>query len=56
MILLVLAGGFLWQMAFSPHLSAFTIIEKKVFKEGPYLFKLQENPPAGQFGESQNQE
>jgi len=41
MILLVLAGGFLWQMAFSPHLSAFTIIEKKVFKEGPYLFKLE---------------
>lgn len=41
MILLVLAGGLLWQMAFSPNLSAFTIIEKKVFKEGPFLFKLE---------------
>jgi hypothetical protein len=35
------AAFFFLQMVLSPDLSAFTIIEKKVFKEGPFLFKLE---------------
>jgi hypothetical protein len=36
-----LALFFFLQMAFSPGLFAFTIIEKKTFNEGPFLFKLE---------------
>jgi hypothetical protein len=40
-ISLALAVFFLGQMALSPDLSAFTIIENKTFAEGPFLFKLE---------------
>jgi len=40
-ISLALAVSFLGQMALSPDLSAFTIIETKIFSEGPFLFKLE---------------
>ena len=40
-ISLALAVSFLGQMALSPDLSAFTIIENKIFAEGPFLFKLE---------------
>ena len=40
-ISLALAVSFLGQMALSPDLSAFTIIENKIYAEGPFLFKLE---------------
>jgi hypothetical protein len=40
-IFITLALFFFLQMAFSPGLFAFTIIEKKTFNEGPFLFKLE---------------
>ena len=38
---IILALFFFLQMAFCPGLFAFTIIEKKTFNEGPFLFKLE---------------
>jgi hypothetical protein len=40
-IFIPLASFFVLQMAFSPDLFAFTIIEKKTFNEGPFLFRLE---------------
>ena len=40
-IFIPLASFFVLQMAFSPDLFAFTIIEKKTFNEGPLQFKLE---------------
>lgn len=40
-ISLALAISFLLPMALSSDLSAFTIIEKKIFAEGPFLFKVE---------------
>ncbi len=40
-ICILLALFFIFQMAFSPGLLAFTIIEKKTFNEGPHLFMLE---------------
>jgi len=40
-ISLALAVSFLLGMALSPDLSAFTIIENRIFAEGPFLFKLE---------------
>ena len=40
-ICILLALFFIFQMAFSPGLLAFTIIEKKTFNEGPLLFRLE---------------
>ncbi len=40
-ICILLALFFLSQMAFSPSLLAFTIIEKRTFNEGPLLFMLE---------------